>query len=518
MGRKAVDQRYVLALEAEHRRRQHERLEAIRREEGEKAKSENRDPLRRADGSPIGLGNYCRVVTPEWNWNWQHLRYLDRVLDRVVAGELKRVILELPTRIGKTEKASVRLPAYALELDPTMPIIVTGYNDTFAKRLSRKIRRVASSRIPLSKEVNSAGEWETEAGGGVRAAGVGVGIAGLPAHGIIVDDPTKSREDAYSQAHRDKVWEWFVEDLYLRLEPTGWMIVTMARRHEDDLVGRILASESADDWTVVRLPALAENDDPLARPVGAALCPDRFDEKHYAKMRKVIGEASFNATQQQRPAPASGLIFKSEWFRYYTTSDHPIIEHGRAVPTLPPVFSSHLQTWDMSFKDAKQSDKVSGLVLSRLTANVYLRDRSNDRRDFVATLSEVEKMTRKWPGVLLKLVEDKANGPAVVSALRARIPGLVPVTPDGDKVSRAHAVTPIFESGNVWFPHPSIAPWVKALEMELLQFPLGAHDDDVDALTQGLWRMIRQIAGEPDPKGQTAAQMSEAAAVANERF
>jgi predicted phage terminase large subunit-like protein len=518
LPRKAIDPRYVVALEAEHRRRQRERLEAERKradvERGERA-LKNANPLLRADGSPIGLGAYCRIVTPQWNWNWPHLRALDVALDKVIGGEIRRLIVVMPTRIGKTEKVSVRFPSYALELHPDWPMMVTAYNDKYASRLSRKIRRVAAGRVPFAADRNAAGDWETEQGGGVRAAGVGVGIAGLPAKLILVDDPTKSRDDAYSQAHRDKVWEWFIEDLYTRLEPDGAMVVTMARRHEDDLVGRILASEDAANWTVVHLPALAEDDDPLGRRPGEALCPDRFDEKAYAKMRKLQGEVAFSALQQGRPAPASGLVFKSAWWRYYTTHEHPI----KDVPTLPPVFASQLQSWDMSFKDKKSSDKVSGMVIARLGANAYLRDRSNDRRDFVGTIKAVQDMTKKWPAATLKLVEDKANGPAVISQLRTSIPGLVAVEPKGDKVSRAHAVTPLFESGNVWFPHPSIAPWVKALELELLQFPFGANDDDVDALVQGLLRIIAQINGEPDPQAENEKpQLSETVQWANQRY
>jgi hypothetical protein len=145
----------------------------------------------------------------------------------------------------------VRLASYALELDATMPIMVSGYNEKFAKRLSRKIRRIVSGRVPLSSDRNAAEDWETEAGGGVRAVGTGVGIAGLPAGLIFVDDPTKNRKDAYSQAHRDAVWEWFVEDVLPRLEPDGAIVITAARRHEDDLIGRILTSEDKDDWTVI---------------------------------------------------------------------------------------------------------------------------------------------------------------------------------------------------------------------------------------------------------------------------
>jgi predicted phage terminase large subunit-like protein len=233
----------------------------------------------------------------------------------------------------------------------------------------------------------------------------------------------------------------------------------------------------------------------------------------------VIKERSFISLYQQRPAPATGAIFKREWVRFYTTREHPIIENGRAVPTLPPVMSSWLQSWDMSFKDKAKSDKVAGHVYSRLGADVYLRDRSNAQRDFVATIAELERVTKVWPIALLKLVEDKANGPAVISMLRSKIPGLVPVEPNGDKIARAHAVTPIMESGNVWFPHPAIAPWVNALILQLMAFPYGKEDDDVDALTQGLARMIAQINDEPDPAGENEKpQLSEAAAVANERF
>jgi predicted phage terminase large subunit-like protein len=147
-----------------------------------------------------------------------------------------------------------------------------------------------------------------------------------------------------------------------------------------------------------------------------------------------------------------------------------------------------------------------------------VRDRTNDRRDFVGTIKAMRALTKKWPTALLKLVEDKANGPAVISALRNEIPGLVAVEPNGDKVSRAYAVTPMYESGNVWLPHPQIAPWIEAWKLEHIQFPLGANDDDVDAGTQALDRMWKQINGEPDPETEEKPVYSEAVRVANERF
>jgi predicted phage terminase large subunit-like protein len=442
----------------------------------------------------IGMKRYCELVTPNWTWTWPHLTYIDKYLDKVMSGEIKRLIIELPTRIGKTEKVNVRFPSAYLEVHPDAPIILGGYNEKFAMRLSRKVLRIVKSRVQMSARY-SASDWETAEGGGIRAAGVGVGIAGLPAKLLLIDDPVKNREDAYSQAHRDKVWEWYTEDMYTRLEPDGAIVITMARRHEDDLVGRILASEDAENWTVVRLPALAEEEDPLGRQPGEALCPARFDEKAYARMRLVMGEVSFSALQQQRPTPASGLIFQSDLIRYYTTPDHPIKEKdGSYVPVLPQTrWDDIFQSWDMSFKDEMASDYVSGQVWARKNADAYLLDRRSERWSFTATIKEVRALSRRHPKALLKLVENKANGPAIVNSLRSELGGFRAVDAQEDKVSRAWAVTPLFEGGNVWFPHPKIAPWVTKVVLQMVQFPYGAHDDDVDAMTQALNRIRKKL-------------------------
>lgn len=452
------------------------------------------DELHDADGNFVGMRNYCRTVTPAWNWDWPHLVALDQALDQVIAGTLKRLIISMPTRIGKTEKVNVRFPACYLELFPDSPIILGGYNERFAMRLSRKVQRIAEERIPMSQR-RSVSDWETSEGGGIRAVGVGVGIAGLPAKLLLIDDPTKNKEDAYSQAHRDKVWDWYTEDMYTRLEPEGAIIITMARRHEDDLVGRILASEDGPNWTEIRMPALAEEDDVLGRAVGEALCPDRFDETAYTRMRMVMGEVAFSALQQQRPTPASGLIFQADQIKYYTTPDKPIQEKdGSWVPTLPQGrWDDIFQSWDMSFKDKTASDPISGQVWARKGPNAFLLDRTGGRRSFIKTLDDVRMMSKRHPKALLKLVEDKANGPAVVSSLKSELGGFKAIEPEGDKVSRAWSVTPLYEGGFVWFPHPKIAPWVTKVILQMTQFPFGANDDDVDAMTQALRRIQKAL-------------------------
>jgi predicted phage terminase large subunit-like protein len=156
---------------------------------------------------------------------------------------------------------------------------------------------------------------------------------------------------------------------------------------------------------------------------------------------------------------------------------------------LPAKFDQVLQSWDMAFKDTKSSDFVCGQVWAAQQADRYLLDLVHGRMDLPATLEAVKRLTATWPSARLKLVEDKANGPAVISSLQHSISGLIAVEPEGGKEARAHAVSPEIESGNVYVPHPLIATWVEAFLAECTAFPTGANDDRVDACTQALYRL-----------------------------
>jgi predicted phage terminase large subunit-like protein len=150
---------------------------------------------------------------------------------------------------------------------------------------------------------------------------------------------------------------------------------------------------------------------------------------------------------------------------------------------LPDKFDTQLQSWDLAFKDLQTSDYVAGGVWGAKGADRYLLDQMRERMGFPETMAAIKKMSKKWPEAIRKLVEDKANGPAVIQALRHELCGLVAVNPEGGKIARAQAVSPQVESGNIYLPHPAIAPWVEAFIEECSTFPHGKYDDQVDQMT-----------------------------------
>ncbi|MBC8134516.1 MAG: hypothetical protein H8F28_01345, partial [Fibrella sp.] len=296
------------------------------------------------DGITISFLEWLKEVTPLWFWEWSYLLFIQKQLQRVTDGEIDRLMLFVPPRHGKSEQCTVRYPIYRLARKPDARIIVGAYSAALSHKFSRKMRKLARTceTIKLSKERTAVDDWETTDGGGVRAVGVGGGVTGMGANLIIIDDPVKSRAEANSEAYRDACYEWFTDDLLTRLEPGGAIILIMTRWHEDDLAGRILASDSGGEWTVIKLPAIAEENDPLGRAPGEALCPERYDVPALERLRKVL-KSSFDALFQQRPVAAGGNIFKSEWFQ----------DRYKRLPRLVAVWT----TWDTALKDGAENDE-----------------------------------------------------------------------------------------------------------------------------------------------------------------
>jgi predicted phage terminase large subunit-like protein len=424
----------------------------------------------------LPLADWLPKVSPSYTWTWDHLVHIRENLDLVAANEIKRLMIFCPPRHGKSELVTVRFPAWYLERHPDRRVIIGSYNQLLADRFSRKVRRIAAQRIALSPERKAVSDWETLAGGGLRAVGVGSGVTGQGGNLIIIDDPTKSREEANSEAYRAKVWDWFTDDLYTRLEPGAAMVLIMTRWHTDDLAGRILASPGASEWTVINLPALAEAGDPLGRSEGEALCPERYDEQQLATIREALG-SSFTALYQQRPAAQEGELFKREWWRYYDA---------------PPAFRRIVQSWDTSFKTSASNDYSCCTTWGETDTGFYLLDVWKRRVEFPELKRMVQALAETYKPHAV-LVEDKASGQSLIQELQrdTSLP-ILPVKVDADKFARAAAVTPLIEAGRVHLPQG--APWLAEFLDSLATFPNGAHDDDVDSVSQALgWLSPRRL-------------------------
>lgn len=446
----------------------------------------------------------------------KHTDFICEILDRVEKGEITRLILTLPPRHSKSMTVSETFPSYFIGKNPDRKVIEVSYGDSLAKKFGRANRRKIEEYgqhlfgIRISPENASVTNWSIQGhSGGMVSAGIGGPITGEGADLLIVDDPIKNREQAESVTYREKIWDEWQNTLLTRLHPGARIIIIMTRWHEDDLVGRLLDTEG-NQWTVVNFPAEAEGRDPLGRAVGDPLWPEHgYGSAWLAETKIRVGSRVWNGLFQQRPTPQEGSIIKRHWWRFwrYPNRDMPPVvvrdERGEyvnveAVP-LPIAFEEMAQSWDMAFKDTQESAYVVGQVWSRRGAEKFLMDQVRERLDFVETVSAVKALSAKWPHTYWKWVEDKANGPAVISVLRQTISGLIPIEPDGSKEARAYAVTPQIEAGNVYLPHPLIAPWVSTFIEECASFPNGKYNDQVDAMTQALNWWVQRERGNNDP-------------------
>ena len=438
------------------------------------------------------MGDFVLYVDDNYQMNWHH-RLLCDYLDKLACKEIRRLMVFMPPRHGKSELVSRKFPAYLLGRNPDTSIISCSYSADLASRMNRDVQRLIDSEkysllFPEShlfgKNIRSTAKGSflrnsdifeiVNHRGTYRSSGVGGGITGMGGEYIIIDDPVKNREDADSATMREKVYDWYTSTLYTRLEKDGCILLTLTRWHEDDLAGKLLkaAQEGADQWTILELPAVCEYPPKPydVRQEGEALWKWKYDEEALEKMKVTVGSRDWAALYQQHPTPGEGGTFKREWWNYYKV--------------LPNGLYDFVQSWDCTFKDAQSSDYVVGQVWARKGSSRYLLDQVRGRMSFTETLYAIRSLSAKWTQAVRKLVEDKANGTAVIDVLRKEIPGLIPVEPEGGKIVRANAVTAVAEAGNIYLPDPSIAPWVHDFVEEHAVFPNGANDDQVDAQTQ----------------------------------
>jgi predicted phage terminase large subunit-like protein len=409
---------------------------------------------------------------PGYNWDHDYLVDVRKKLAAVTRGECKRLILSLPPQHGKTSVLTVPYPVWRLEREPTLRVAVGAYNQTHANRFSRKARRLAAGRIELARDRKAVNEWETAAGGYYVSVGVGAGITGLPVDLLVIDDPVKNAEEAMSDARREAVWEWWTDSLYTRLSKNAAVIVVMTRWHTEDLAGRLIKQGG---WEQAVFPAIAEENDPLGRPVGAPLCADLHPLEQLVAAREQ-SPTSFRALYQQQPLDLTGGFFRG-------LEKIPVVG---AAPTLDQ-FTARCRFWDLASTEAQAGadpDWTAGTLLGRHRDGTYWvldvrRDRLGPQgvRAFIRQTAQAD-----GPGVRVRLErEGGASGKlAADSIVREDLAGFaaLAVKPKGNKQERAEPFAAQVEAGNVRLVN---GEWVRPWLDELRAFPTGKHDDMVDA-------------------------------------
>lgn len=456
------------------------------------------------------LMEYTQRMNPRYEPSRVHY-FLAEQLEAVFRRLLTRLIITFPPRHGKTTQASISFPAWCFGQDDSLNIIACSYAAALANTNSRKARnQIDNPYYPfptrLAGDRASVQQWATTGGGEFNAAGVGGSITGMGADILLIDDYVKNMAEADSPERRERVWEWYTDVAYPRLQEDGVVVVIGTRWHEDDLIGRLLKAQPSqggegDEWTVIRLPALAVDDadepDPLGREPGEPLWPERYDRQRLEMRKGVMSSRQWNAQYQASPVAEEGGMFKRFWWRFWHHQTMPLppvtvkLGDGRTfdcpVVPRPHHFDEEAQSWDMSFGSLDDDASfVVGQHWGLVRGEAYLLSEYRNQVEFTGALIAVRAMNVAHPGTGRKWIENKANGPAVISALSKEIPGLIPIEPIGGKYARANAVTGFVESGNVFLPHPLIAPWVQHFIDEHAGFPAYATNDEVDACSQAL--------------------------------
>lgn len=434
------------------------------------------------------------VVEPQTKFisGW-HLEAISEHLEACLNGDIKNLIINMPPRHCKSLLCSVFFPVWTWANNPSYKWLCSSYSFGLAMRDSLKSRRLIESqwfkmRFPesrLAADQRQKVRYNTEAGGHRISTTVLGAATGEGGDFILVDDPHKV-SDSNSENSRKNVAEWWTQTMSTRgNDPkTVRKIVVGQRVHYDDLAGVLIDSGG---YESLILPAEFDGkkritsigwSDPRKKK-GELLWPERFNSDSINELKTVLGSYGYSSQLQQAPTPEDGGMIKKEWFQYYDE---------------PPQFDQLIQSWDTAFKGGPGSF-VCGQVWGRVSNKYYLVDQVHERLSFSETVNAIITLTNKHPDTAEVLIEDAANGPAIIDTLRESVNGLVPVRPDGSKTARLSAVTPLFEAGQVLLPRNQI--WVVDYEAEMLKFPFAKNDDQVDATSQALRRLKRQVSSTP---------------------
>lgn len=398
--------------------------------------------------------------------------------------------LSMPPQHGKSAHITESLPSWYLQKNPMSSTIVASYNEEFCSGFGRKNLQKIIDRggeifpdfrlatAPCTSVVFGAANGRGEC----KFTGILGGITGKPANLIIIDDPIKNFQESMSETTRNGIIHEWISSVKTRLAAKAKIIVIMTRWHDADLVGYISKTER--NVEVINIPCECEDEanDPLGRRLGDALLPELGKGNTWLASFKEAylngdlddeqgGLTAWTSLFQGRPSLAGGNIFKRDWFREFDPSDN--IEYGMKVVSV-----------DATFKDANNSDYVTIGIWAKRGRDFFLLDMIKRRMDFVDTLNAIRSVLKQNSDVWYTLIEDKANGSAIISSLQDEFGTIVPIQPDGGKVARANSIQGMVESGHVYLN--KYAAWRDDFIKECCDFPKGRHDDQVDNMTQVL--------------------------------
>lgn len=394
-----------------------------------------------------------------------HHRLIAERLEAVERGEIKRLMIFMPPRHGKSELASRRFPAWYLGRKPKAEIIAASYNSDMAADFGRDVRSIVASEeyqavfpgVCLRVDSKAAERWHTTVGGAYRAAGVGTAMTGRGADLLLIDDPIKDREEADSDLRRDRVWDWYRSTAYTRLSPEGRIVVIQTRWHEDDLSGRLLEQMSAegDQWEILELPALNAD--------GSALWPERYPAERLNAIRATLGQREWSALYQQQPQPDEGGFFKREYLKTWAEKPKHLHIYG---------------TSDYAVTDGDGDYTVHRVWGVDPQGNLYRLDGWRGQTTADVWVEEKLDLIARWKpfawfgeaGVIQKAVEPMLRRRMLERKVFCRLEWLASIH---DKPTRARGFQARAAMGKVFFePQADLG--------EFLSFPAGKHDDDVD--------------------------------------
>jgi predicted phage terminase large subunit-like protein len=433
---------------------------------------------RRKVSAKDDLIEFTRLLFPEYQPNWHHYR-IAAFLFRAMTEKGFRGIIIMPPRFGKSELASVNGPAFYMGKFPGRQIIAASHTANLAYDFSRMARNKMQDpdwpfeRTHLAEDSRNVGQWEvSQEGKSRRGKYVAVGVGGKPtgkgADLLLIDDAVADAKEADSPQVRETTWQWFRQTAMTRLQPGGSAVVIGTRWHHDDLIGRILKSETSSRWEILHLPAILPN--------GESLWPQMWPLEELTKKRAEVGERAWQAQYMGAPTADEGSIIRRAW-----------IEEIHAIPE---GILYLLQSWDTAFKDGSGNDWSVCGTFAVTVAEMILIDLWKGQVEFPELERKCDELFARF-NVREVLIEDKASGTSLIQVQRRKkgFPAIaIPVPPGESKIWRVHEITPILESRRLKVP--AWASWKESYLQILTAFPLGQHDDEVDVTTQAVRRVF----------------------------